>query len=999
MLKSSLSICLLLSLVCTLEAQGPARPVLGPVDHVSSYWPVNFRPWPTWPAYRKVRYVNSGTYGLSFDVSVGAITRLGAWDNPGGGAKAALQLPNTMIDALPSLSVSHAVELAGVSHAATSFLGSAGSVDIPGRLVDGGRFMQRVDIPSVGYASEPSLQGSIELATMPRHFVLTHKVSSTSVQNAGTSAAIHLSGIALSALTQVTPLAGGRALRMTDSNGDGFVFLVPEVPGTTASVTWLPTGGITARRTVASLPIAQELAVSLLAVSTSGLSDAQLDVWLNPGSNVQVRYVQRDRLGNDTGPLVDAAFDPERGVYLVELQPNTSVGAPTYPNWADPNHQTWYNRHRLVVHSASGHALSVPIALDLEASVISSITGGCAMLRDENGEPLGVPVQISKNWHETSPPWRWYHFYATPLLPQGGDHDLEFTIARAKWGATFAVSHAQLSLIGWGRDQQWDESALGCWGESITYDPDLTLQRAMVDDVRPFLVQSQNLYNWTGNVGGADFLTYWLPSGARDRLGRLRTLYAEPGPNLTDVIYAGITSDGKIEARIRTRFGRTDDVVRAFYDLEYVFHDAVPYSRLAFFQVCADNYADNDFTRHAYGNAAGVLFDAASSPTGTVGYASAADRGIALPGDAPWVLLYDNAKIDPNLAEDVACVGFVVRDYEFVQNGVTTTTPHINIKHTNNANHPEVGFELGVPYDPMAPQVAAGSVLRATVEYLVLPDDKALYYGPSADLNALPASIFNTPEMMRRMADENRTQVSMAVGSLLRTHPIEIQCNTTDPVAAEFSLTGGFGYVPLVFSGLPSHDGWRLEQEVGGQWVDLGQEVEGNDYWQSVYDVASGTYTLTFNVDNTGTTSYRLVKLGPDATASPIATACVGPVGPISLTATQLPWVGSTFRSVATGFGTGIAVSLVGFGTPPAVPLAAIDPSALPGCDLLAAQGSVGLMFPVAGVAQYALGIPNLPALSGAPLSHQFLFLELDGQGQLVSLSSSNALELVTGYR
>ena len=36
----------------------------------------------------------------------------------------------------------------------------------------------------------------------------------------------------------------------------------------------------------------------------------------------------------------------------------------------------------------------------------------------------------------------------------------------------------------------WDESALGAFGESITYDPAVSLNRAMVDDVRPFLVEA-----------------------------------------------------------------------------------------------------------------------------------------------------------------------------------------------------------------------------------------------------------------------------------------------------------------------------------------------------------------------------------------------------------------------------------------------------------------------------------------------------------------------------
>ena len=84
-----------------------------------------------------------------------------------------------------------------------------------------------------------------------------------------------------------------------------------------------------------------------------------------------------------------------------------------------------------------------------------------------------------------------------------GSHELEHTFAHSKWGEAFAAAHAQLSLIGWGQNQQWDESSLGAFGESITYDPDLTLNRAMVDDVRPFLVEAKNKWSWTGNVGGA----------------------------------------------------------------------------------------------------------------------------------------------------------------------------------------------------------------------------------------------------------------------------------------------------------------------------------------------------------------------------------------------------------------------------------------------------------------------------------------------------------------
>ena len=842
-----------------------ATPTLDEDAWVYCYWPKNFRPWPTWPAYSTERYVNSGHYGLVFDVTTGAIARLGALSTPGG-PEAGLMLDNAAIEALPGLSTTYGVEIGGADHPATTFHGPDGDASNTSQLIDGGRFMHRLDIPEVGYLSESTLAGALELALMPRHFALTHRVESTVAQSSEVSVRAELAGAALDALSEISFIEGDRAVRMTDPTGDGWVFIVPEVAGTTARIEITPTGALVASRTAASLSATESLAVSLIGIPTDDLSDAQLQVYLHPGTNVEVRYVQKNREGQDTKAESIAAFDPERGVYVVELAMLTELGAPAYPDMSDPEYQTWYNRHRVVIVGPGKADVEVPLALDLEpGDFISYVTGSAALFRDANGEPTGLPLQISKNWHEVGD--YWYHFYSTPRLTEGGRHELEFTTTTAKWGSVFAASHAQLSLIGWGTNQQWDESALGCWGESITYDPDLTLQRSMVDDVRPFLVQSNALYNWTGNVGGAQFLTYWPKGAGPDRLSRLRTHYAAHGPNLTDVTYAGKTLDGKIEGIARTRLGRTDDVVRALYDVEYRILEEVSYNRIAFFQVAADNYSDNDFVRLAWGNAAEVTANVPSAPTGIVGYASNADRGVKLEGEAPWVLLHSNQKIGGSLPEEFADVGFIVRDYELDLGDSVETTPHINFINTNNwEQYPEVGFELGVPFDATDMTLPAGARLRATIEYVVIPNDKSRYYGPSADLTAIDASVFGTPEMMRLLADGNRTDVEMQIGTLLRTHPIEIE---TEPVAlglagsstaARFEVTGGFGYVPLVFHGLERPDGWRLERLVGSVWEAIGQEVEGNDHWQAGFDPSSAEWTLTFNVDNTGTEVYRLVR-------------------------------------------------------------------------------------------------------------------------------------------
>jgi hypothetical protein len=377
----------------------------------------------------------------------------------------------------------------------------------------------------------------------------------------------------------------------------------------------------------------------------------------------------------------------------------------------------------------------------------------------------------------------------------------------------------------------------------------------MVDDVRPFLVDANGEWSWTGNVGGADYLKYTDDSGSKHRLGRLRTQYTETGPNLTDVSYIGITDDGAISATIQTHLGRTDDMVRAYYRLSYTFLEDVSYDRMAFFQVAADKYGDNGFSQASYGDANSVLSERSIPSSGSKGYASSSDRGIPISGDAPWVYLYNSTKSGGNLPEDNADVGFVVRSFYATIGSTTITTPHINIYRTNNGWH-QYSFELGLPYDANDTVIPAGSTVEATVEYLVVPNDLALYYGDSIHL--LARSGFGTSDMMRQLADENQQTVTVGTGTLLYTHPIRI-ASTSGTIASQFSFEGGIGYSPITITGLPRHDGWVLEQETAPDvWSAIDQSVHENDFWQCMYDPQTATYSLTFNVENESPMEYRL---------------------------------------------------------------------------------------------------------------------------------------------
>lgn len=132
------------------------------------------------------------------------------------------------------------------------------------------------------------------------------------------------------------------------------------------------------------------------------------------------------------------------------------------------------------------------------------------------------------------------------------------------------------------------------------------------------------------------------------------------------------------------------------------------------------------------------------------------------------------------------------------------------------------------------------------------------------------------------------------------------------------------------------------------------------------------------------------------ALATAVPTACIGPAGPLALTADTLPWVGSTFRSTATGYAPQ-ALAVSAFGLQAAnLPLSQLHPTGLPNCNLLTSTESLLLAFPAAGVSHHQLAVPNSAVFAGVQLSHQCLQLSLSG-AVLQSISSSNALTLVMG--
>ena len=838
--------------------------VVNPLDYGFTFWPDKWFD----GSFHFERYFQTGYYGFILDVLTMSTDRLGMLSQMS--INQAMKAENSILTALPTAAITYFVQPPSSPNQiqANRFLddGSArASSENPSRLQEMGRFMQKVDMPIVKYADREDIIGFIQISSMPRHVVISHQIT-TPPSEASMTVSVKLEGEAVSHVTYSnwTWVEQPRAIKIHDDDGNGWSFVV-YCTGTNPTII----RGVNSDSSPGSLTFTCDAdlnsistpEVNVIAIpSNAGVAD-DLQPYLNPDDAISVKFQQIKRDGSYSSEQI-APFDPKIGCFRIDMidLKNIASGLGTHGQWATIEQQNWYNRHKFSIENKTSSTLSVPLAFYGDTASAWTITGGSPMIRFTDGQPSGIPVQISKNWHYVY----WFSLYT--LIELGaGTHEYEHTFAHARWGKeAYAVQHSQLCLSGWGSNQQWDQSSIGAWGESITYDPDMTLNRSMVDDVRPFLTEAQDsngVWNWTGNVGGANFLMYQGPSqsAVTRSLGRIRTMHFLTGPNLTNAVYTGISRDGKIYAHIQCRIARTDDLVRAYYTVDYEFLQDVTYTRLAFWQMATDNYGDNGFRKYAYGNAAGATFDG-TVPTGaSTGYLNgAADRGIELTGDSPWVFLYDST-LTSDLNEMMGNIGFVVRDYRAVIGANTYTTPHINIYQHNQRNHPQVSFELGIPYDASDLTVPAGSTFTATVEYLIPPAQQSRYYGSSDWITALSSSVFQNAEMGRYMAAQNTYVVVASVGTVNRTFPIEI-ASINDTIAAIFSITDGLGLTPVSFTGLTRADGWQLEYDDNGIWTVIDQAVLGNDYWQAYYDVEDDSYTLTYNVLNRGTIVYRLVR-------------------------------------------------------------------------------------------------------------------------------------------
>jgi hypothetical protein len=548
----------------------------------------------------------------------------------------------------------------------------------------------------------------------------------------------------------------------------------------------------------------------------------------------------------ETDPALTTAFDPALGCQMVRLpeKPWSNAKGTYFPT----EHLDRLDRWPLTLINDTDQEATARLMFVQEKHL--PITGFTPMLCDRDGTPSGLPVQISKNWHQRPEQGHlphegsWFHGCTVVRLPAKSRRELLFQMAYARYGGVPAASHAQLSLIGWGHNQFWDESAIGSFGESICYEPGRVQRRCFIDDIRPLTtlpVAGGKPWGWAENCGGGDFLMWLDERGTYQSFRATRTDYRAQGPCRTEVNYREETAGGEITAQMEASLTRSDDYLRAFHHLRYNVTQPVKWRRLAFYQLGADFYNDTPARLVAVGDRQGMREE--WTPPQTNG---AFDRrGVALSGPHPWVSIHglDRAKLNKGGA--AASRGLIIRSWQARLGGKPSTTPYLATYCSEwGKGNFKTTIELVPPPDVTTLQ--PGDYLNAEVELVVFPADAQSYYGSNGAFRKALTTGADTWRPVHREAAGNALQVKARSGSLLQTFPLMVAVDRAEKVQAE--IQGGVGWLPLTFTGLSSHRGYELR--VNGE--PFNQSLHGNDYWQTDYQPATKTWSQTFNVPRDG---------------------------------------------------------------------------------------------------------------------------------------------------
>lgn len=540
---------------------------------------------------------------------------------------------------------------------------------------------------------------------------------------------------------------------------------------------------------------------------------------------------------------LDVEFDSD----LHALKVNLPIDSVRYPDHIDR-----VDEFLIEVTNPTQSPLDIPLVF--EENVPRAITGTVMLLTDaDDGKPSGIPVQISKNWHKNDDTGvkathrgNWLRGSTYLTLPAGVTKRFKLKVVFGYWDKVAAASHAQLSLIGWGGNWKWDESALGTWGESMTYDLTQHLGSAFMADIRPAFTPSMSNggdHNWTENVGGGDFLIYFDEDN-RYRWGkRLKTAYIWTGPNMTQVKYSGVTDDDKIRFEYTSKLVSTNDYHRRFHNYRYEFlEDVTDPKRLVFYQMAADYYLGPDFETYYVGDSTGLLQESAAETGGNT------YKTNKISFSDGWMAMNDLVALDKTVAK--ANRGIIQRSSTLNNNDY----PVFMHQYGRSWGSDKMLFDLAG--DSTEQPYQAGDVVSGAFEFIMPPKEPANYWGADAEFAARLATYTQPWEaVFDEYRYNSKLQATASIGTLINTFPLEIQADPNGPsVITELTIqAGGLGDIPVIIKDAMVGKALNIERYVDGQWITIGSEAAPSESYYQGYQNAEGKIDYTFSIPRPST--------------------------------------------------------------------------------------------------------------------------------------------------
>jgi hypothetical protein len=534
------------------------------------------------------------------------------------------------------------------------------------------------------------------------------------------------------------------------------------------------------------------------------------------------------------------------------------------------------------------------------------ITGVSGILRDPTTkEPTGIHVQMSKNWHVDRNPALydayWWTGIAHVRVPTNTVTELELVVAYQYYNDLHAVSHSQLSLLGWATNGLWEEVGLGANGESITFEPHGHHRRQMILDTRPWLTCALGSGNgcngspdntqWTENHGGGDFLNAIDVRGQYQYLVEDTVYHNMNGPRLTNATYEGITQDTNIDVKRTVSTWTADDFVRHLHSFKYTFLKEVNgnnYPRFAMYTLGGDNYNYVQFPWFTYGMGSESELGDALVPIDPVlkdlkdfYYDSdffQVDAPVGCGGDSSsscWFAMVTNPSIN---IDQRGNRGIVVRNFHGVLNGepwppangddVSPFTFSMIKSRQNGSAQNTVSIELGLPnsfIDDVKDGKAKfklGDYLESDIELFLPPRQTRDYFGKSDRLKAwlteadVDVDYHNGWKVIAKEAVAgDELSVEIFTGSLERKYHPRVHVDCSDFARFNIVIPSGMpGILPITISGVSSQEEFsnnlldrpdgKLWRYSSGTWKEFSS---GGDY-QLEKDVATNSYNYVYSL-------------------------------------------------------------------------------------------------------------------------------------------------------